>query len=101
MAEKDNRQHARRGVTLTGVLRLGEHADAPAVECEIQDLSVGGAKIKVIDFAEPSSTMVLEIAPFGKYTAELAWMHHPLFGLKFRDSPEVMAELITALALHA
>jgi hypothetical protein len=101
MADSDARQHARQSVTLTGKLRLGEHVDAPSIGCEVQNLSVGGAKIKVVDHVDPSSPVVLDIAPFGRYEADLAWVRHPLIGIRFRDPPEVMAELMTALALHA
>ena len=47
------------------------------------------------------TAVVLEIGQFGSYAAEVAWADYPVFGLRFKESPETMVEMITAVALHA
>jgi hypothetical protein len=88
MSEKNQRKHERRDVDLKGVLKLEERAAAPTVACEVQNLSLGGAKIKASDLAETTRAAILEIEQFVEHPAEFAWARHPFFGLKFRDVPE-------------
>lgn len=103
MSRPDKRQHARNSISLTGILRAGNAPGAPAVGCEIQDLSVGGVRIAL---AAPMDVpvavaVVIEIGQFGSYVAEVAWADYPVFGLRFKESPETMVEMITAVALYA
>ncbi len=101
MTELDKRQHARKGVSLTGVLRAGAALGAPCVGCEILDLSVGGARVTLTAPMDVPIAVVLEIGQFGSYAADVAWADYPVFGLRFKESPDRMVEMITAVALHA
>lgn len=101
MSGPDKRQHARNSISLTGILRAGNAPGASAVGCEIQDLSVGGVRIALAAPMDVPTAVVLEIGQFGSYAAEVAWADYPVFGLRFKESPETMVEMITAVALHA
>ncbi len=101
MQQSDKRHHARKGVSLTGILRAGAAPGAPCAGCEILDLSVGGARIALAAPMDVPNAVVLEIGQFGSYAAEVAWADYPAFGLRFEESPDKMAEMITAVALHA
>lgn len=109
--ELSNRKHDRRRVALAGVLKPDGEAvgDLP---CVIEDLSVGGARVVLragsaggLARAERQSVdvpalVMLEIEKFGAYSAEVVWNRFPQLGLKFQDSPEAMAEILTAIAMH-
>jgi hypothetical protein len=101
MLGEDKRKHARRLVTLRAVLRAGDDADGPVVECKIRDLSVGGACVEAADAVASAPNLILDIDRFGRYSAELVWTRHPILGLSFRHSPELMHKLVAAVALHA
>jgi hypothetical protein len=88
MSDKNQRKHERRDVELRGVLKLEEHVAAPAVACEVKNLSLGGAKIKATAVSETTRSVVLEIERFVEHPAKFAWVSHPYFGLKFLDTPE-------------
>ncbi len=101
MNPQDKRQHARKGVSLTGILRAGAAPGAPCVGCEIMDLSIGGARVALAAPMDVPNLVVLEIGQFGSYAAEVAWADYPVFGLRFKESPDKMVDMITAVALHA
>lgn len=98
--DQGNRQHDRQRVSLVGVLRADGGAGG-GVPCTIEDLSVGGARIaqQNVTFHAPAR-VVLEIGSFGAYSADVKWARPPHLGLKFHDSPEAMAEILTAIAMH-
>lgn len=73
MSQIENRKHERRDVSLHGMLMVGEAADAPAVACEIVNLSAGSAKVKLAEPVGHPAVVVLEIAPGGKYAADVIW----------------------------
>jgi hypothetical protein len=98
MPQIENRKHERRDVKLYGLLMVGDAADAPSVACEIVNLSAGGAKIKLAEPVGHPAVVVLEIAPGGKYPADVIWKSPPFVGLKFRPSPEAMAKVLDAIA---
>jgi len=101
MTAPDKRQHARRTISLTGAIRAGDGDGAPSVACEIQDLSVGGARVILAATLNLPKTATIEIAQFGSYAVEVIWIDHQACGLRFKEDPEKMADVITAIALHA
>lgn len=101
--DQGNRQHDRHRVSLAGVLKSeGEASGNPKISCQIEDLSVSGARIsqQSVTFHAPAR-VVLEIGSFGAYSAEVKWSRPPHHGLKFQDSPEEMAEILAAIAMHS
>jgi hypothetical protein len=98
----DNRKHDRQNVSLAGKLKAEGNPGATEFPCRIEDLSVGGARVALeAGSAHVPASVMLEIETFGAYSAEVVWTKLPLLGLKFRDSPEAMAEILTAIAMHA
>ncbi|MCC7016011.1 MAG: PilZ domain-containing protein [Rhodospirillales bacterium] len=97
----DNRRHDRQRVSLAGILKA-EGPPGTAFPCRIEDLSVGGARVALQAASAHVPTHVfLEIEKFGAYEAEVVWTKLPVLGLKFRDPPEAMAEVLAGIALHA
>jgi hypothetical protein len=98
---RDNRRHDRQSVSLAGALKA-EGNPGTAFPCRIEDLSVGGARVALqAASAHVPKSVLLEIEKFGAYPAEVVWTNLPCLGLKFRDSPEAMAEILAGIALHA
>jgi hypothetical protein len=65
-------------------------------------LSVGGARVTPAgEIVQVPAIVMLEIEKFGAYPADVVWRRPPQIGLKFQDSPEAMAEVLTAIAMHA
>ena len=68
--------------------------------CEIIDLSAGGAKLKISKAGALTGEIALKIGELGPYRADIVWSRLPHIGVKFLDSPEVMAEVVMAVALY-
>ena len=102
----------RQNVSLSGVVKAEGNPGAPGYPCKIEDLSVGIARVALIAGsagglarAERQSNdvparVMLEIEKFGAYAADVVWTRPPQLGLKFRDGPEAMAEILTAIAMR-
>ena len=101
MLGEDKRRYERRPVTLRAVLRSSEDTEGPAIECTIRDISVGGARIELVETVAPIMNVILDIDRFGKYSVELVWSRHPILGLSFRHSPELTGKLVAAVLLHS
>ncbi len=96
-----HRRHDRQSVSLAGVVKAEGIAGAPGYPCQIEDLSVGGARVALAAAsAGKLARVTLEIEKFGAYAADVVWTRPPRLGLKFRDSPEAMAEILTAIAMR-
>jgi len=68
---------------------------------EVEDISMGGAKIKMHGATPELKTAVtLEMAPFGDVRGLVAWSRRNSIGLKFDDSNESIGELLYALASY-
>ncbi len=93
------RQFGRKSVALAGKIRSDGSADGP-VDCEILDLSPGGAKIASSAQLEKGAAVFLQIEKLGEYEADVAWVRKSQAGLTFRASPEAMAEVVMAIAIY-
>ncbi|MFT4606844.1 MAG: hypothetical protein ACI9V8_000541 [Urechidicola sp.] len=71
-----------------------------SLACAIVNLSAGGAKLKISKAGTLSGEIALTIGEFGPYRAYVAWSRSPNMGVKFLDSPEVMADVIIAVAIY-
>lgn len=68
---------------------------------EVEDISMGGAKIKINGEAPGMKTHItLEMAPFGDVRGLIAWSRRNSVGIKFDDSNESIGELLYALASY-
>ncbi|MBO6519153.1 MAG: PilZ domain-containing protein [Rhodospirillales bacterium] len=95
----EHRQFDRKSVALAGKIRV-EGTDADPTACEILDLSPGGAKVKTGKSLEKGAVVFLQIEKLGEYEADIAWVRKPQVGLKFRAAPDVMAEVVMAIAIY-
>ncbi|MEK7246222.1 MAG: PilZ domain-containing protein [Pseudomonadota bacterium] len=97
-----HRKHDRQHVALAGVLKAEGNPGGAEFSCRIEDLSVGGARVALeAGSAHVPALVMLEIETFGAYPADVVWTKLPRLGLKFHDSPEEMAEILAAIAMHA
>lgn len=90
------RQFERKDAKLGGNVK-GEDIDR---DCQIADLSPGGAKIVVKPSISVGTQIDLKIGELGPYKAEVVWQRKPHTGLRFSEPPEVMAEVLMAVALY-
>ncbi len=96
---QDARQFERKPTKLSGHIRSVEDRDID-LECEIVELSAGGARIKVSNAGGLTGPVSLTIGKLGAYPATVIWSRPPLMGLQFQETPDVMAEVIMAVALY-
>ena len=82
--------------------KLGGHVSGDDFEreCQIADLSPGGAKIIVKPSIAVGTSVELKIGELGPYKADAVWQRAPQTGLSFSDPPKVMAEVLMAVALY-
>ena len=98
---QEHRRHDRQGVSLAGVFKAEGNPGA-SHRCMIEDLSVGGARVRLMVAGAPAvASGMLEIESFGAWPVDVAWSRPPLLGLKFRDGPDKMAEIIAGIAMLA
>jgi len=94
-----DRLHERKDVALPSSIRRSEDAP-PGADCEILDLSVGGAKLKLATAIPAETAVHLGLGNIGEFAVTLAWSRPPLAGIYFKDGPEVMNDVIIAVALY-
>lgn len=95
----ENRRHDRKSVALAGKLRV-EGSEAAASDCEIVDLSPGGARIRTGLHLDKNAVVYLGIEQMGEFGADVAWCRRPLAGLTFHASSEAMTEVVMAVAMY-
>ena len=87
----------RKSVSFTTVVQVNDRS----VECDILDISTGGAKIKLKTKAERGEKISLQIEPIGLFTANIMWNRNGVIGIKFEDDPARVAEVIMLLATYS
>ena len=93
----DHRQHDRKEVLFAARLIMGD----ATVECEITNISFGGAQIRLRKPLTRGQMVVLDIDPFGKFGIEVRWFDNGEAGVKFKDDPAKVGELVMAIATYA
>jgi hypothetical protein len=93
----DGRTHERRNVLFAANLSIGDSK----VDCEIINISFGGAQVRVSRAMKAGDKITMEIDPFGTYNMEVRWCRKPDVGLKFDDDQTKVAELVMAIATYA
>lgn len=92
----DHRGHARKTVLVHGRLQC-EGVWQP---CEVVNVSVGGAKLRVFGIYCPDQELSLEIKACGQFPGVVAWVRGDEVGVKFSGDPLEIAEALIALATH-
>ena len=91
------RAHERKNVLFAANLSIG----GIRVDCEIINISFGGAQVRAPRTLAPKAEVTLEIDPFGTFAMEVRWCRKPDAGLKFKDDSSKVAELVMAIATYA
>jgi hypothetical protein len=92
----DQRRHERTDSTLAGSLTTSGHRRP----CLILDISAGGARIEVgipIDNFAPAD---LAIGAFEPISGELVWARGDVFGLRFSQPAEQVAEVLAGVVVY-
>lgn len=87
------REKPRALVLRPGTLRLGDWA----VECEIVNVSVEGANVRVTQVLEPVSRLVLNMHSRGEFECDVIWQDAETLGLMFREQGPKTEKLYQAL----
>ena len=85
----ERQRHARRIIHYPGEVRCGD----ACIDCEIVDLSAGGAKIRLLEAFECSSPITLSF-DVGTFDGEVFWQNEELVGIKFKDDSGKVGEII-------
>jgi len=92
----DNRSHARRAVRITGRL----FSDGVWQDCEVINVSAGGAKLHVVSACRPGQELRLEIELCGQLPGVAAWVRGDELGIKFTGDPAETAAALIGLATY-
>jgi len=93
----NQRQHDRKDVLFAAHLTMGD----TTLDCEITNISFGGAQIRLRRTLTRGQVVVLDIDPFGKFEIEVRWFDNGEAGVKFKGDPTKVSELVMAIATYA
>ncbi len=93
----DNREFERKDILFAARLYVGDDG----MDCEIVNISFGGAQIRLARALNNGDMVVLEIEPFGSFNMEVRWSDGKDTGIRFDDDPAKVAELVMAIATYA
>ncbi|WP_085901421.1 PilZ domain-containing protein [Kiloniella majae] len=89
---EERRGKARIGAALSGSLKFGPEL---STNCEVVDVSVTGVKVQLADTVPLNSEVTLILPGSVHFGGEVMWRHGLQVGLKFRNSPEKIAERLS------
>ncbi len=81
---EDKRAHPRRAVLWSGKLQFGKYG----FDCQIWNVSLLGAKVKVGLPLKAGSEVELLMDKFGSLAGEVVWQNDGTLGLIFEEPPE-------------
>jgi len=85
----DNRRHKRRSVLWPAKMRVGKHE----LSCQIWNLSLGGARVRVDLPIQEGVEIVLHIRDRGDIPATVVWAKGELLGVAFDVGTDVIKKL--------
>lgn len=94
---REQRQFERKSVALDASVRDGD----TRASCQLCDISVSGARIRTAHMARAQTVVDLVIPGFGDFPCDVVRAQPPEYGLRFKDGPEKMSEVVAAIALLA
>ena len=95
----DARHFDRKSIELSSLVSSPTNPNID-LTCEIINLSAGGAKLKIGKAGTLAGEIAMKTGDLGPYRADVVWSRPPHMGVKFLDSPEVMADVVMAVALY-
>lgn len=91
LAKQENRQkHPRHATRCPGTLISGDQE----VDCEVLNISVGGAKIRMAQSIETNSHVRVRILRVGEFTGRVAWRNGTTLGVEFQDELTELARIV-------
>lgn len=87
---KDRHKHPRHETLCTGTVFVGEQA----MECDVLNISTGGAKIRLPEMVETDSTLRIRIDRVGEFTGRVAWRNGSTCGVEFHDELAEVARIV-------
>ena len=92
----NQRTHERKTVVFKTKIVVG----GVGVNCEITNISSGGAQIHVPMDAPAGSDVTLKIAQLCDFKARVVWCRKKNMGLRFDDDPERIAQAMMMIATY-
>lgn len=69
-------------------------------DCDILNISTGGAKIQCAQKIESGTKVVLNLDPFGEFSSEVVWQRGDEAGIRFEQGSENIAEVVLGIAIY-
>ncbi len=95
-AGTNRRQHERKETELRGTLLV----NGSSVACDVLDISAGGGRLRSVEPLDHDGALTLRIEGFGEFPGDIAWKRGQSLGMRFRDDPEKVAEVLTAILVY-
>ena len=91
------REFERHSFALTAELMLGDRK----VPCEVCNLSLGGAMVRVAKPLPQGRSLTLSIEPYGKISGTAVWNRDDVSGIKFTGPSDLVGEILAAMAIYS
>jgi PilZ domain len=88
--ERQRQRHPRHATLCPGTLISGDEE----VDCEVLNISVGGAKIRVAHPIQTATNVCVKILRVGEFTGRVAWCNGTTMGVEFQDELTEFARII-------
>lgn len=86
----ERRRHPRQRILWAGALA----ADNAEVECVVEDISPGGARLCVEGGPAGPEPLALIVPGIGRFSGTIAWRDAARLGLAFLDRPEIVSRVV-------
>ena len=86
----ERQRHPRHSALIPGKLVSGDEE----VDCEVLNVSVGGAKIRIAQPIETNSHVRVRILRVGEFTGRIAWRNGTTMGVEFQDELTELARIV-------
>ncbi len=92
----DQQKHPRHQTLCSGTFYVGEKG----VDCQILDISVGGAKVRLSEPVEPETQIRLKIEHIGEFSGRVAWRNGTTLGIEFHEELSELARIVEDILSH-
>jgi hypothetical protein len=89
----DRQQHPRHSTQCAGKFYAGDRE----MDCEILNISVGGAKVRLAEPVETKSEVRVRIDRVGEFSGRVAWCKGTTLGIEFHDKLSELARIVEDL----
>lgn len=86
----DRQRHPRHATLVSGKLVSGD----AEVDCEVLNVSVGGAKIRIAEPIDTNSHVCVKIRQVGEINGRVAWRNGTTLGVEFQDEVTELARIV-------